>query len=66
VGDACYIGPQSIITAGVTVGSHCLIGALSLVKENIPDYSFVGGIPAELLGRVQVDADANVRLIHIK
>lgn len=52
VGDCCYIGPQAVITAGVTIGSHCIIGANSLVAENVPDRTFVAGSPARVKGRI--------------
>ncbi len=63
VGDAVYIGPHSVVTAGSRIGSHCIVGALSLVKGEFPDYTFLAGIPAKALGRVVVEGD-QVRIVQ--
>ncbi len=63
VGDCTYLGPNSIITKGVTIGSHCVIGAGSLVNRDLPDNSIAFGTPARVVGRVEVDGDA-VRLVY--
>lgn len=61
IGDACYVGPHVVIAAGVTVGNHCLIGALTFVNRDVPDHAIVAGIPARIIGRVEVGPDASVR-----
>lgn len=63
IGDACYIGPHAVITAGTKIGNHCIVGALSMVKGDVPDHSFVAGIPAKILGRVEVDGE-KVRIVY--
>lgn len=65
IGDACYIGPQSVITAGTRIGKRCIVGALSMVKGTIPDHSFVAGVPARILGKVEVDGET-VRIVYDK
>ena len=62
IGDACYIGPHAVIAAGVTVGSHCLIGALAFVNRDVPDHAILVGIPARIIGRVEIGPDGSVRL----
>lgn len=37
IGKNCWIGANVIILRGTTIGDHCLIGAGSVVKGNIPD-----------------------------
>ena len=54
IGDCTYVGPQSIVAAGVRVGSRCLIAANSLVHRNVPDSTIVGGNPARRLGVVEM------------
>lgn len=49
VGDYVYIGIQSIILPGVSIGSHCIIAAGSVVTKDIPDHSVAGGIPARVM-----------------
>jgi len=47
VGDDTWIGNGSIVMANV--GSKCVIGAGSIVTEDIPDYSIAAGNPARVL-----------------
>jgi acetyltransferase-like isoleucine patch superfamily enzyme len=46
IGSCVYIGPQSIIQKGVTIGDRVVIGAMSLVNWDVPSDSRVWGIPA--------------------
>ena len=49
VEDEAWIGANSVITAGVTVGRHSIVAGGSVVTKNVPPYSIVGGNPAKLL-----------------
>jgi acetyltransferase-like isoleucine patch superfamily enzyme len=49
IGEACWIGANVVITAGVQVGKYSVIAAGSVVTKDVPDYSIVGGNPAKLL-----------------
>lgn len=55
VGDCCYIGPNTIIVAGVEVGDHSIVAANSFVRNSFEPYTFVAGSPAVVKGRVHVD-----------
>lgn len=44
--DDVWIGANTLITAGVTVGSHSVIAGGSVVTKSIPAYSVWAGIPA--------------------
>ena len=46
------IFPGCIITAGVTIGQNSLIGAGSVVGEDIPDYCVVLGNPARVVKKI--------------
>lgn len=46
IGAFSRIGANSTILPGVKIGKHCLIGAGSVVTQNIPDYSVAVGSPA--------------------
>ena len=35
----------------VTIGKHCIIGALSVVNKDIPPYSLAVGAPAKVVKR---------------
>ncbi|WP_276349130.1 acyltransferase [Daejeonella sp. JGW-45] len=51
VGDNVWIGANSCITAGVTIGKHSVIGAGSVVTKSIPEYSVAAGNPARVIKR---------------
>jgi acetyltransferase-like isoleucine patch superfamily enzyme len=48
------IGSNATILAGVVVGSGALVGAGSVVTRNVPDHYIVAGVPARIIGRVNV------------
>lgn len=61
IGDCCYIGPQCVVVAGVTVGERCVIGANSFVNRDVPSSTVVAGNPARRIGRVVGEgADATI------
>lgn len=51
IADDVWIGANSVIVAGVTIGRHSVIGAGSVVTKNIPDYSVAVGNPARVVKR---------------
>jgi acetyltransferase-like isoleucine patch superfamily enzyme len=46
VGSRVYIGPQTVIEMGVTIGDDVVIGAMSLVNQDIPTGTKAWGVPA--------------------
>jgi len=46
IGSNCYIGPNVVISKGVTIGDGCVIGANSLVNRNLPAGMKAWGSPA--------------------
>lgn len=50
IGDRCYLGPQTVVAKGVTIGSGCVIGACSLVLHDLPSDSKAFGVPARVVG----------------
>ncbi len=48
IGDRCYIGPNTVISKGVTIGEGCVIGAQSFVLSDIPAGSKALGCPARI------------------
>lgn len=49
IGDDVWIGARVIVLPGVSIGSHCIIGAGAVVTKDVPDYAIVGGVPAKVL-----------------
>lgn len=54
ISDYCYIGANSIIRAGVTIGKRCVIGANSFVTKDVAPNSIVFGSPAKIKGKVVI------------
>lgn len=64
IGDNCVIGTMSMIGCGVTIGDHCVIGAHSYVNRDIPPYSIAAGVPARVIGKVQIQEDGKVEFVY--
>ncbi|MES2135450.1 MAG: acyltransferase [Pseudomonadota bacterium] len=47
--DHCIVGANSVILPGTTLGQGVAVGALSLVKGNLPEWGVYAGVPAKLL-----------------
>lgn len=48
IGDGVYLGPQTVVQMGVTVGDRAVIGAMSLVNRSIPADARAWGCPARV------------------
>jgi len=48
IGKNCYIGPNVVISKGVTIGDFVVIGANSFVNTNIPSHVKAFGTPAKV------------------
>jgi acetyltransferase-like isoleucine patch superfamily enzyme len=59
IGSNCYIGPNTIIAKGVTIGDGCVIGAMSLVLDDVPAGSKAYGVPSRVVGRVSPPPDSS-------
>jgi len=62
IGDCVYIGPQSVIVAGIKIGSHCVVGANSFVNKDVASRTVVAGTPARPIGRVVGDGK-DIRIV---
>jgi len=50
--DGCFIGTNSTILSGVTINNNSLVAANSLVKEDVPPNTLVGGSPAKKIKNI--------------
>ncbi|HWF55532.1 MAG TPA: acyltransferase [Solirubrobacteraceae bacterium] len=53
IGDNVWCGAHVVVTSGVTIGERCVIGANSVVTDDIPAYSIAAGVPARVLRRIE-------------
>jgi acetyltransferase-like isoleucine patch superfamily enzyme len=59
IGRGTWIAERVAVLRGADIGRCCIIGANSVVKGSIPDYSIAVGAPARVVGEVTgVDASA--------
>ena len=56
IGSDCWIGAKVTILDGVSLGRGCVVAAGSVVNQNFPDHSIIGGVPARLLRMREVDS----------
>lgn len=52
IGDNVWIGGNSVICPGVTIGSNCVIGAGSVVTRDIPEWSVAAGNPCRVIRKI--------------
>lgn len=45
----CWIGANSVILPGVTVGANAVVGAGSVVTKDVPDFAVAVGVPAKVV-----------------
>ena len=55
VGDDVWCGANVVVTSGVTIGERCVIGANSVVTEDVPAFSIAAGAPARVLRRIEYE-----------
>jgi len=53
IGDDAWIGLNAVILKGVTVGRGAIVGAGSVVTENVPEFAMVAGNPARRMGEAK-------------
>lgn len=49
IGNDVWIGEQSFIPGGITIGNGAVIAARSVVTKDIPPYAVVAGVPAKII-----------------
>lgn len=50
VGNDVWLGHQTLVLSGVTIGDGAIVGAGSVVRHDIPPYAIVAGNPARVAG----------------
>ncbi|WP_407929245.1 acyltransferase [Clostridium hydrogenum] len=52
VEEGAFVGANSTILCGVTIGKCAVIGAGAVVTKNVEAYSVVGGVPAKFIKKL--------------
>lgn len=50
--NGAYIGTAAIILPGVTIGRESVVGAGAVVTKDVPDNTFVAGVPAKTIKKL--------------
>ena len=50
--DDVWIGANSVILPGVTIGNHCVVAAGAVVTKDVPPHSLVAGVPAKAIKQI--------------
>lgn len=48
-----WLGVNSVIMPGVTIGRNSVVAAGAIVTKDVPDYSVVAGVPAQLIKNLE-------------
>lgn len=59
--DNVWIGFDAVILPGVRVGRGAIIGARSIVREDVPPYSVIAGDPPRILRTIDADDTEDAR-----
>lgn len=46
VGNDVWIGYETVVLSGVTIGDGAIIGTRAVVTKDVPPYTIIGGVPA--------------------
>jgi acetyltransferase-like isoleucine patch superfamily enzyme len=50
IGDDVWLGVRVVVTAGVTIGDGCIVGAGAVVTKDLPANAIAAGVPARVIG----------------
>ena len=50
IGKNTFIGARAMILPGVSIGNQAIVGAMSVLSKDVPDYQIVAGNPAKKIG----------------
>lgn len=65
IGNDVWIGCNSTILRGVTIGDGAIVAANALVNRDVPPYAIVGGVPARII-KYRFDPEVIGKLLELK
>ena len=60
--DDVWVGANSVILAGVSIGQHSIIAAGSIVNRSVPPFSVIAGNPAKVIKQYDFEKKEWVRI----
>jgi acetyltransferase-like isoleucine patch superfamily enzyme len=58
IGSNCWFGVGCVVTSGVTIGERSVIGANSVVTQDLPSGVIAAGAPAKVIREIEFKRDA--------
>lgn len=53
IDDGVWIGANSVILRGVTIGNGAVVAAGAVVSHDVPEHTLVGGVPAKIIRKLE-------------
>lgn len=57
IGSNTFIGKGAVLLPGVSIGSNCIVGSMSVVSTSVPDNSVYAGAPAKFICTIEQYGD---------
>ncbi|HET9666851.1 MAG TPA: acyltransferase, partial [Desertimonas sp.] len=57
IGAGSWLGHGTVVLPGATIGRHVVVGANSVVRDEIPSYCVAAGNPARVVKQMREDID---------
>ena len=54
LGKNVWVGSNSTILSGVTIGDNSVVAAGAVVTKDVPENTVVGGVPARFIKRIEL------------
>jgi len=59
--DGVWLGEGCVILKGVRIGRRAVVGANAVVTKDVPPFTIVGGVPARIIRKIDVESPEAVR-----
>lgn len=63
IGDRVFVGANAVINMGVSIGDEAVVGAGAVVTKDVPPRTIVAGVPARVIGTVDLSVPAAPRFL---